>query len=123
MRRTGKRATVPATATEGAGGGSNTNSLILGPSIFGLSVAPVLAPKIQLLLDRPVGIAEQHRLLRCLVRHLFPARHDENVPRLPFEYLVPDLAAPATFDRHEHGCIRRPIQRRRESFGQELDEG
>src|SRR5487761_599790 len=70
-------------------------------------VAALLAEKAELLLHRPVGIAEQHGLVRGLVGDPRPARHDKDVVRLPGEDLVADPAFTRALDRDEHRAIGR----------------
>src|SRR5262245_23231648 len=46
-------------------------------------IAAILAEELKRFLNRPIGEREQHRVLADVVRYLFPARHHEDVARLP----------------------------------------
>src|SRR5690349_7418358 len=107
MRRTGKRAFVPATATDDIGGGGITNSLLLS------NIASVLPEQVQSFLDWPVRIGKQHGVgLLRFVPHAMPRRDAKNVALGPFddEILarpIGDDTAPASLDRHDDCRIRR----------------
>src|SRR3954452_24816766 len=104
MRRTGKRASVPATATEGTGGGGMTKGVFVVSGI-----AAVLSEQIERFLDGSVGVGEQNGVsVRRLVPHAVPGGHHEDVPLAPLDHEVlaqarRDHAAPAPLDRNVHG--------------------
>src|SRR5688500_12327506 len=81
-------------------------------------VAAGLAPEAQLFLHHPVGEAEQHRFAVGAVSVGRPARHDEDVVRLPGEDLVADAAFAGAFDDDEHGAVGRAVGPAFESGGQ-----
>src|ERR1700730_7927772 len=114
MRRTGKRAFVPATATDDTGGGGMTNSGVAGVS----GIAAALPDQVQRLLNGPIGEGEQHgvSVLRGLVPDAVPGRHDEDVPLAPLDHEIlararRDNTAPASLDRGEDGSACGPVRR------------
>src|SRR6516165_5523239 len=90
-----------------------------GPS----SVAALLAPQAELLLNGPIRIAEQHGFALGMVAHRDPARHDKDVVRLPAEHLIADPGLALTLDHNKDRAIGRPAGTRRIALGQELDKG
>src|SRR5215472_9951061 len=85
-------------------------------------VAALLAPEPQLLLYRPIGIAEQHRLVLGLMAYRHPAWRDKDVVRLPAQDLLADPGFAATFDRDIDRAVGRTVGAGREALRQQLNE-
>src|SRR4051812_44675707 len=127
MRRTGKRASVPAISTPTTGGGWKTQSDMACFSWFSGNwisvISTVFAPQAELLLGDAVGVAEDHGIGFGVVGDPLPARRHEDVLRAPGESLAVDDGSAAALDDGEHGGVRAAIGCRLEALGQELHEG
>src|SRR2546423_8702151 len=121
MRRTGNRACSPWTVTEAMRGGKMNE--IIRRSVWLRTAAAFIAEEIELLLRRPVGVAEQDGFVLSLMAHPPPTRHDEDVLGPPIEPALADPRAAVAFDGHEYRRVRGSIRSGREARGQELKEG
>src|SRR6266404_9467156 len=102
MRRTGKRASVPLTATEGISGAGTTKLVLLEV----LDIYSILSEKMQCFLNGAIGEGKQHAVLGRLMPDFLPARDDEEVALLPIDdEVVADMCATATLDRRKHGRV------------------
>src|ERR1044071_4125167 len=85
-------------------------------------VAPGFAPEAELFLHNAIRKAEQYRLGVGAVGVLAPARHNEDVMRLPGKDLVADSSLPAALDDDEYGTVGRAVGLAVEARRQQLNE-
>ena len=76
------------------------------PNLLLLVAAP-LPPEPEFFLHGTVGVAEEHRVLAGFVVHGTPARHDEDVARLPLEGPAAGDRPAAALDAHVRRRLRR----------------
>src|SRR5713101_4856484 len=67
--------------------------------------SPLFSEESYFFLHRTVGKTEQHRLVPGLMVIPFPAWNYENVARTPFEALIADDRAAASFNHREHRTV------------------
>src|SRR5262245_40747691 len=90
--------------------------------VWGSGIVSLLTEQLQCFLDGPVGKRKEDGLVVGGVYHRLPARHDEDVPRLPVNHEVrTDACLAPTFDRHEDRRVGGPVPRGLKSLRQELD--
>src|SRR5262245_39897028 len=93
------------------------------PRVCASGIVTVLTEQLQRFLHRTIGEGKQDGLIAGIVCHRLPARHHEDVARLPLDDEVCAYpAASVPFDRYEDGRVSRSVSYGLESLRQQLDE-